>query len=418
MPINLNDPGRFGRYQLIRRISLGGMAEVFKAKSYTDTGFEKVVALKRLLPSFSQDEAFVQMFLQEARIAARLRHESICPLYELGQVEQDYYLTMEFIYGHDLRATLKALKRQDEAMDPWICAFIAQQVATALEYAWTALDDDGQPLRLVHRDISPQNIMVGFDGSVRVIDFGIAKIANSSVQTAAGVLKGKYAYMSPEHAGSLPLDRRSDIWSLGVVLYEQLSGKRLFIGGSVADTLDQVLSRDIPVLENVPTPLRQVVERMLNRELDERYQTHAEVANALQTVLRCAPITITDQHVSHWMETLFPLDKRLEMDLTEQDVRLVFSAEERGEDTTDVQSDISSATRIFLTDQTGQADYRLVLEQLLATGRVETVASESNEKKPVEATANLVVEPLNNSAGNDLFTAVVVLTFLYLWLLF
>jgi serine/threonine protein kinase len=394
------------------------MAEVFKAKSYTDTGFEKVVALKRLLPSFSEDEAFVQMFLQEARIAARLRHESICPLYELGQVEQDYYLTMEFIYGHDLRATLKALKRKDETMNPWICAFIAQRVATALEYAWTAIDDDGKPLHLVHRDISPQNIMVGFDGSVHVIDFGIAKIANSSVQTAAGVLKGKYAYMSPEHAGSLPLDRRSDIWSLGVVLYEQLSGKRLFIGGSVADTLDQVLSRDIPVLEDVPAPLRQVVERMLNRDLDERYQTHAEVAAALQTALRCAPSTVSEQQVSHWMSTLFPLDKRLEMDLTEQDVRLVFSAEERGEDTTDVQSDISSATRIFLADKTGQADYRLVLEQLMATGRVKTVAMESTKEEAVSSTANQLIEPINDSNANDLLIAVMILMALYGWLLF
>ena len=124
------------------------MAEVFKAKSYTESGFEKIVALKRLLPSYSEDQAFVQMFLQEARIAARLRHESICPLYELGQVEGDYYLTMEFIYGHDLRATLKALKRKRETMDPWICAFIALRVAQALEYAWTALDDDGEPLHL------------------------------------------------------------------------------------------------------------------------------------------------------------------------------------------------------------------------------------------------------------------------------
>ena len=393
------------------------MAEVFKAKSYTESGFEKIVALKRLLPSYSEDQAFVQMFLQEARIAAQLRHESICPLYELGQVEKDYYLTMEFIYGHDLRATLKALKRKRETMDPWICAFIALRVAEALEYAWTALDDDGHPLHLVHRDISPQNIMVGFDGSVRVIDFGIAKIANSRVQTAAGVLKGKYAYMSPEHAGSKPLDRRSDIWSLGVVMYEQLSGRRLFIGGSVADTIDQVLSQDIPRLDNVPEALRTVIDRMLCRDLERRYQTHSEVADALNAALRSAPQAVNEQRLCSWMGHLFPLDKRLEMDLTENDVRLVFSAEERGEDTTDVQSDISSATRIFLADETGQADYRAVLEQLLAAGRVATSAGASVVPDAPE-TPQSETQMNQEYFGRELLLSACVTFILLVWLLF
>ncbi len=395
------------------------MAEVFKAKSYTDAGFEKVVALKRLLPSYSQNEAFVQMFLQEARIAAQLRHRAICPLYELGQVDNDYYLTMEFIYGHDLRAALKNLKRGNEVMDPWICAFISAHVAEALDYAWTATDTEGRPFELVHRDISPQNIMVGFDGSVRVIDFGIAKIANSSVQTAAGVLKGKYAYMSPEHAGSHPVDRRSDIWSLGVVMYEQLSGKRLFSGGSIADTLDQVLSRKIPDLSTSPASIRQIVNRMLTRDPAERFQTHTELATALRSALAHAPVSVDASELSVWMDRLFPLDKRMEMDLTEQDVRVVISAEERGEDTTDVQSDISSATRIYLADETGQADYRAVLEQLLAAGRVETV-------EPPDLSASQSSPPDNPDmthsedatfARDVVFAAVIVLA-LVVWLAF
>ncbi len=281
MPVDLNDFGQFGRYQLIRRISLGGMAEVFKAKSYNESGFEKIVALKRLLPSISENDDFIQMFLQEAKIASRLDQENICRIYELGKVEKDYYLTMEFIYGHDLRQLLKALKKHDRPADPTLVAWVGAQAAEGLDYAYRQLGANGIPLCTVHRDISPQNIMIGFDGRVKVIDFGIAKVADATVQTAAGVLKGKYAYMSPEHASNLPLDARSDVWSLGVVLHELISGRRLFVGASMADTVDQVLHLEVPPLPSAPPALAAIVARMLHRDLDQRYPDHGAVITDL-----------------------------------------------------------------------------------------------------------------------------------------
>ncbi len=376
MPVDLNEIGDFGRYQLIRRISLGGMAEVFKAKSFNDFGFEKVVALKRLLPSIAQKSGFVEMLIQEAKIAARLDHKSICRIYELGKVDDAYYLTMEFIYGHDLRQAFKALKESGRAIDPHLAAWLGMRVADALNTAYHTTDDQDRPLNLVHRDVSPQNIMIGFDGQVKVIDFGIAKVANATIQTAAGVLKGKYAYMSPEHAGRQPLDARSDIWSLGVVLHELLSGRRLFIGASMADTVDQVLHADVPPLSEAPEALAAIVERMVQRDLDTRYADHAEVLADLQRYVATSDALITTHTIAAWMDELFPSELRVEADLTDEEFRFLFSAEERDEETTDMRSDVSSATQIFLMDETGQADYREVLQALLDRGRVHTVMTQ------------------------------------------
>ena len=278
------DLTQFGRYRLIRRINLGGMAEVFKAKSYDPVAFEKIVALKRLLPTVAENPGFVDMFLQEAKIVARLRHPNICPIFELGQVGESYYITMEFIYGHDLRQVFKASHAQQRPIDPWLIAWIGEQVAEGLDYAYNRAHNDQETLGVVHRDISPQNIMIGFDGTVKIIDFGIAKAAISTVQTAAGVLKGKYAYMSPEQASGRPLDHRSDIWSLGVVLYELLSGRRLFVGEAATDIIEQVQHWPIEPLKDVPKPISDVVHAMIERSFDSRIGSHGEVRDRLKDV--------------------------------------------------------------------------------------------------------------------------------------
>jgi serine/threonine protein kinase len=364
------------------------MAEVFKAKSYNDAGFEKVVALKRLLPAAAEKPGFVEMLIQEAQIASGLVHPNICPIYELGKVGDAYYLTMEFIYGHDLRQCLQALKMRDEMMDPWLGAWLALQASAALDYAWAEAKRDGEVLQLVHRDVSPQNVMIGFDGRVKVIDFGIAKFSKSTVQTAAGVLKGKYAYMSPEHAHRCELDARADVWSLGIVMHELLSARRLFVGSSMADTIDQVLHREIPRLDHVPEALADIIDKMLQRDLSKRYADHGEAHAALATFLAGAPGPITGHDVVKWMDTLFPHDKRIESDLTEQEVRLIFSAEERGEETTDMRTDVSQATQIFLMDETGQADYREVLQALIESGRVHTEHTSVQDDPRLAGAAN------------------------------
>ena len=372
MPVNLDDLGRFGRYELSRRISLGGMAEVFKAKSYGEHGFEKVVALKRILPTVAESERFQEMFVQEASIAAHLDHPNICRIYELGREGESYYLTMEFIYGHDVREVLRRCKHLSQPVPSAIVAQIGADVARALDHAWRAPDERGEPLRLVHRDVSPQNVMIGFDGVVKLIDFGIAKVANASVQTAAGVLKGKYAYMSPEQAEAKPLDAAADIWSLGVVLHELLAGRRLFLGSSVADTIEQILLSPIPHLDDAPPVLASIVRRALERDVEVRYRSHAEVLGDLDGYLTSLVEPPTPEQVAAFMDSLFPESTRLESDLSERDVRIVLSAEERGEETTDAKGDLSSATQIFLADSTGQAEYRAVLEALLARGKLQT----------------------------------------------
>jgi serine/threonine protein kinase len=215
---------------------------------------------------------------------------------------------------------------------------------------------------------------VGFDGVTKLIDFGIAKVQNASVQTAAGVLKGKYAYMSPEHARAQPLDCRADIWSLGVVLYELQSGRRLFAGATVGETVEAILSFDIPTLQTTPPELGQLIAKMLSRDPDARFASHSDVHGALATIADSAPggpDSTSPEAIAAWMERLFPETPSFESDLTEADVRLVLSAEERGEETTDVQSDVGSATRIFFADATGQAEYRAVLAALLSRGKLE-----------------------------------------------
>ncbi len=383
MPIDLN---AFGRYRLLRRVSMGGMAEVFKAKCYSDADNEnaivKVVALKRLLPTLGESEGLVEMFLQEAKLAARLDHQNVCRIHELGKVGPTYYISMEYIYGHDLREIFKAHLEQGRRVDPYIVAWVAARVSDALAFAWSHPGEDGAPLRLVHRDISPQNVMVGFDGTVKVIDFGIAKVANATVTTAAGVMKGKYAYVSPEQARREPLDSRSDIWSLGVVLHELLSSRRLFLGETVADTIDQVLHAQVPRLEGIPEALADVVAQMLERDLEARLRTHEDVASALNRVVALSEAPINERVVAEWMDGLFPERRPLEEDLTDDDVRILLSAEDRGEETTDQKADPSGATQIFLADTTGQGDYRAVLQRLLREGRLHTVVTDGSQSVP------------------------------------
>jgi serine/threonine protein kinase len=418
MPIDLR---HFGRYYLTRRVSLGGMAEVFKAKCYIDGRLEKIVALKRLLPNVAEDQQFIDMFLQEAQLAARLEHPNICRIYELGKVGVSYYITMEYLYGRDLRAVLKALKKTGRDIDPRIAAWIGAQVAEGLAYAYRRDDEEGEPMHLVHRDISPQNIMIGFDGSVKIIDFGIAKVANATVQTDVGILKGKYSYMSPEHADRQTLDARSDIWSLGVVLHELLRCKRLFIGKSMADTIDQVLHLPIPALTDVPPQLAETVHSMLQRDRDVRPANHRMVQEHFDAYLATESAPVNDEIMAQWMDNIFPDAARVEEDLTDNEVKsLLYSAEELGDETTDMRGEVTSATEIFLADTTNQGDYRAALERLISTHTTEentesspiTTKAKGTEKDPREAMDDVTI-------GRDAWTAlsaILLVTWLLLFL--
>ena len=283
------EPTKFGNYYLIERVNIGGMAEVFKAVSYGVEGFERQFAVKRVLPNISEDLEFIEMFIDEAKIAVQLNHANIGQIFELGQVGNAYFIAMEFVQGKDLRAIFDRARKLGRTLDPAMACHVIKDVCEALEYAHNKKDEHQNSLNLVHRDVSPQNIIVSYDGEVKLIDFGIAKAAGKASRTQAGILKGKFGYMSPEHVRGKPIDRRSDLFALAVVLFELLTLERCFQGESDFSTLEKVRNVDIrrpsSINRNIPPELERILVRGLSRSPDERYQSAAELQDALQKFL-------------------------------------------------------------------------------------------------------------------------------------
>jgi CheY-like chemotaxis protein/tRNA A-37 threonylcarbamoyl transferase component Bud32 len=232
--------GGFGRYTLLEKIAAGGMAEVFKARMRGEEGFEKIVAIKRILPHMADNDDFITMFVDEAKLAAQLTHNNLIHIYDLGKVDQYHYIAMEYVEGKDLRSILKLGSERDFALPPELALFVASKIANALDYAHRRVGMDGKELNLVHRDVSPQNILISFEGDIKLCDFGIAKAATKVSQTQTGALKGKLQYISPVLAWGKKIDRRTDIFSLGIVLFEMLTGERLFTGDTDLTILEQV----------------------------------------------------------------------------------------------------------------------------------------------------------------------------------
>ena len=270
-------PAPFGRYYLTQKIAMGGMAEIFRAKSIGAEGFEKTVVIKRILPHFSEDESFVTMFQDEARVAAHLNHPNVVQIFDFDEVDGLYYIAMEYVEGQDLKRALDIGAKLGNPMNIAQSVYCMIEAGQGLDYAHKR-EVDGKPLNIIHRDISPHNIMVSYNGEVKIMDFGIAKAASRSTKTRVGTVKGKCAYMSPEQARGKPLDGRSDLFALGVCLWEMLSGKRLFVGESDFETLNNVLRADVPSLTEmnpeVPVELDAIVQKALARDVDER---HADV---------------------------------------------------------------------------------------------------------------------------------------------
>ncbi|WDT79866.1 MAG: serine/threonine-protein kinase [Candidatus Manganitrophus sp.] len=226
----MSQPIRFGKYLLLDKIGTGGMAELFLAKQTGLSGFEKSVAIKRILPHLTQGSEFIAMFINEAKLAALLTHQNIVQIYDLGNVDQCHYIAMEYIMGKDLRTVINHGKSKNIPLSIGDALLIVSKICSALDYAHRKKDLNGNDLHLVHRDISPQNILVSYEGEVKLVDFGIAKAAMGGQETKTGVLKGKLAYMSPEQAWGKPVDGRTDLFALGIVLYEAVTGERLFSG--------------------------------------------------------------------------------------------------------------------------------------------------------------------------------------------
>jgi serine/threonine protein kinase len=298
----------FGSYQLIKKLATGGMAEVWLAKKTGIEGFERYLVVKRILPHLAEDPEFVQMFLNEAKIASRFNHPNIAQIYDLGETDGQYFIAMEFIQGEDLGRVM----RRAWSTGQWIARHISlRMVADAcagLFYAHTRNDEQGRPLRVVHRDISPQNILISFDGSVKLVDFGIAKAADQVSMTKSGAIKGKFAYMAPEQAAGKPLDARSDIFALGLVLYELVTGVRPLKRDSELATLQAALECKIDppsMVAEIPGELDDIVMRALAKEPDDRYADAREFQRALEQHLLNSKELATSVEVSELMAALF-----------------------------------------------------------------------------------------------------------------
>ncbi|MGZ6143987.1 MAG: serine/threonine protein kinase, partial [Myxococcales bacterium] len=299
-----------GKYKLVKLIASGGMAEVYLAKQAGAAGFEKMVCLKRILPHLARDKQFVEMFLNEARLAARLDHPNIVSIFDLGEANGNYFIAMEFIDGPSLRAIHKLAAERGESLPiPEICKIVSM-ASGGLQYAHDLTEPDGKPLGLVHRDISPDNVLVHRNGSAKVVDFGIAKAANSSSQTRTGTLKGKVAYMPPEQLRGEQLDRRTDVFALGVVLYELLAGKRPWEGTSEVALIGKIMTEEPEPLATLrpdaPGELCTIVEKALAKDRSQRYQSCHELQADLEALMVEMGQTITPSRISDFVKAYSP----------------------------------------------------------------------------------------------------------------
>ncbi len=285
------------------------MAEVFKAKSYGVEGFEKIIAIKRILPTMGEDRDFIKMFIDEAKIAGQLAHANICQIFELGRIDGSHFIAMEYIWGKDLLQIQNRLRKIKQPMPIPMACFAIAKVLEGLDYAHRKRDPLGRPLEIVHRDCSPQNVLVSYEGEVKVIDFGIAKATSRNSRTMAGVLKGKFGYMSPEQVRGLPLDRRSDLFALGTMLYECLTSERLFQGETDFSTLEKVRNVDVrpprEINPNIPPAVEAVIMKALAKDVEERYQWCSEMLADLQAFLMSQDAVFTAKSLSSWLKEVF-----------------------------------------------------------------------------------------------------------------
>ncbi|HEY3355715.1 MAG TPA: protein kinase [Polyangia bacterium] len=301
-------PVKLGRYEVVRLIATGGMAEIYLARARGIEGFEKLVVVKRILPQLAQNRAIVQMFLDEARLAATLRHSNIAQVFDIGAEGDEYFLAMEYLDGADVAQLRSALSDAGRALPLEHAVHLVLGVLAGLHYAHEQRDAAGQPLNIVHRDVSPQNVFVTREGEVKLVDFGIAKAARRAAATRHGTLKGKAPYMSPEQARGEPLDRRSDVFSAAILLWELTTGRRLFRGRSELDVLNAIAHGDAPAPSSlVPDylhDLEHIVMRGLRHDPGERYPTAQEMQVELEAWAREHKLAVSPVALARFMAEL------------------------------------------------------------------------------------------------------------------
>jgi len=299
----------FGRYTLLEKIGAGGMAEIYRAKAFGAAGFEKEFAIKMILPSLVDDKEFVSMFINEAKIAVSLYHGNVVQVFDLGELDSQYYIAMEFIHGKDLLDVMASCVHRDMKIGLDLVIFITMEFLKGLDFAHRAKNSSGEDLNIIHRDVSPSNILISYSGDVKIGDFGVAKATIERTLTEAGTLKGKVEYMSPEQVVGDEIDHRSDVFSAGIVFFEALSLSRLFVGKSDLDVMIRIRDADIEAnLKKTgpfPKALEEIIRKSLSRQREERYQTAGEFYQALQEFCYSQRIKVSGNDLSDFMKRLF-----------------------------------------------------------------------------------------------------------------
>lgn len=304
-------PIRFGKYQLLNRIALGGMAELSRARITSAEGFEKFVAIKTILPHLTDEEDLVNSFIDEAKLAAMLQHQNIVQIYDFGRLEDMYFIAMEHLFGKDLRVITNKSIEKKQPLSLEYMLYIVSKICEGLDYAHNLKDRDGEPLRIIHRDISPPNILITYEGEVKIVDFGIAKAASHNTQTAEGVIKGKVCYMSPEQARGTAIDQRSDIFSAGILLYELVTGVRMYDGDGLK-ILTQVRQGKFKspkrVIKNLPPRIYEILSRALAKDPEKRYLSSGEMLSELEECIYQNGFRPNARGLARYMKELFEQD--------------------------------------------------------------------------------------------------------------
>ena len=306
----------FGQYTLLDRIAVGGMAEVWKARMKGVEGFQKTVAIKKILPHLTDSSDFVTMFIDEAKLAAQLNHNNIIHIYDLGKINDDYFIAMEFVDGKDLRTILNTARAENQPLPMGLALLVGSRLAAALDHAHRQKDFEDRPLGLVHRDVSPQNVLISYDGDIKLCDFGIVKAVTKASKTQMGALKGKLQYMSPEQAWGRPVDARSDLFSLGSLLFEMLTGRRLFSGESEMSVLDAVREGRIQAPRDLdprlPLEINALVLKALARDPEDRFQNAGEMQREIDSIHVSLKPPPSQTELGTYLQRLFAGERGLE----------------------------------------------------------------------------------------------------------
>lgn len=302
-------PLRIGRYEVLNHLATGGMAQIYLARQTGLGEFERYVVLKTILRERASDQRFITMFLDEAKLAATLNHQNIAQVYEVDQADGQYYMAMEYVHGENARAILETTLRRGWTIPLELALMMMTGAAAGLHHAHERKNKQGQPLNIVHRDVSPANIMVGYDGSVKVLDFGIAKAEERATKTVGGTIKGKYGYMSPEQCKGKPIDRRSDIFALGICLYELTTLRRAFKGADDFETMKRIVAGDV-LLPSVAVPgypreLEAIILTAMANDPNARFQTAQEMIEALDAFAVRTKLTGSSTALGRFMTQVF-----------------------------------------------------------------------------------------------------------------